>query len=84
MQQDDLFGPAEPQQPVYLPDPDRVRRRLERIVGEARAASILPWEASKLSLYRIIVPDMTRYLPDDEAERWRAEFEAEVARLEAA
>jgi hypothetical protein len=30
--QPDLFGPA-PAQPVWKPDPDKVRRRLERILA---------------------------------------------------
>jgi hypothetical protein len=36
-QQPDLFGPA-PAAPAWTPDPDKVRRRLERILAEARAA----------------------------------------------
>lgn len=61
-----------------------LKARLERILGEARAAEVLPWERSRVSLYRIIVPDMTPWLPDDEAAAWRAEFEAQMARLGAA
>ena len=84
MDQPDLFGLEAPAPAAWRPDPDKVRARLERILGQARAANTLPWEASQVSLYRIIVPDMTRWLPDDEAAAWRAEFEAQMARLEAA
>jgi hypothetical protein len=52
--QPDLFG-AEPA-PVYRPDPDKVRRRLEKILAEARAARKLPWEPATVSLYRTIFP----------------------------
>lgn len=81
--QADLFGP-DPAPPAYRPDMDRVRRRLERIVGEAKAARTMPWDWSQRSLYRTIVPQLTLWLPDDEAAQWRLDFEREVARLEAA
>ena len=38
--QPDLFGDAAP--PAYRPDPERVRARLHKILGEARAARRLP------------------------------------------
>lgn len=79
--QPDLFG-GESAPRAYMPDPDRVRRRLERILAEARAAGAMPWEPTQLSLYRTIVPQMTLWLPDDEAAQWRLDFETEVARLE--
>jgi hypothetical protein len=85
MTQQDLFASeAAPEAPVYRPNPDKVRARLEHILGEARAASTFPWEPTRVSLYRTIVPQMTTSLPEEEAARWRAEFEAEMARLEAA
>ena len=80
--QPDLFG-AEAA-PAYRPDPDKVRRRLEKILAEARAAQKLPWEPTTVSLYRTIFPQMTHWLPDDEAAQLRFEFETELARLEAA
>lgn len=82
MDQTDLFA-AEPAAPayVYRPDPDKVRARLERILGQAREADVAPWDRSRISLYKIIVPDMTRWLPEDEGAAWRAEFEAQLARL---
>lgn len=82
MPQPDLF--AEALQPRWRPNPEKIRARLVRILGEARAAETMPWEPAILSLYRTIFPDMTRWLPDDEAARWRAEFAAELARLGAA
>ena len=80
--QDDLFG-AEPA-PAYRPDPDKVRRRLEKILAEARAAQKLPWEPTTVSLYRTIFPQMTNWLPEEEGAQLRFEFETELARLEAA
>jgi hypothetical protein len=80
--QPDLFAEvAEPDAPAYRPDPAKVRARLERIMDQARAAEAAPWEPTRVSLYRVIVPDMTRWLPDDEAAAWRSEFEAQLERL---
>ena len=80
MNQMDLFA-NEPATPAYRPDPEKVRSRLRRILAEARAAATMPWEPTRLSLYRAIFPDMTRYLPDDEAAGWCAEFTAELDRF---
>ncbi len=81
--QGDLFGPATPQ-PVWRPDPDKVRRRLERILAEARAAECMPWDWAQRSLYKKIFPDMTRLLPEPEGEQYRFQFEREWERLLAA
>ena len=81
--QPDLFG-AEAEAPPYRPDPDKVRRRLEKILAEARAAQKLPWEPTTVSLYRTIFPQMTNFLPVEEGAQLRFEFETELARLEAA
>ena len=80
--QQDLFGPD--QTPAYRPDPDKVRARLHLILSEAKSAEALPWDRGRLSLYRTIFPQMTQWLPDDEAAQLRFEFEEELERLEAA
>ena len=81
-EQDDLFDA--PPTPVYRPDPDKVRRRLEKILAEARAAQKLPSESTTVSLYRTIFPQMTNWLPEEEGAQLRFEFERELARLGAA
>lgn len=80
--QPDLFG-AEAT-PAYRPDPDKVRARLHKILAEARAAQKLPWEPTRVSLYRTIFPQMTLLLPEEEGAQLRFDFETELARLEAA
>jgi hypothetical protein len=80
--QTDLFGAEDV--PAYRPDPERVRARLHKILAEARAAQTLPWEPTRVSLYRTIFPQMTQWLPEDEGTQLRFEFETEIARLEAA
>ncbi len=81
-EQPDLFG-AEAA-PAYRPDPNKVRARLHRILAEARAARTLPWAPTRVSLYQTIFPQMTLWLPEEEAAQLRFEFEAEMTRLQAA
>jgi hypothetical protein len=78
--QADLFGEVET--PTYRPDIDKVRARLQRILAETRAAAELPW--GRASLYLTIFPQMTQWLPEEEAAQLRFEFEAEMERLKAA
>jgi len=80
--QADLFG-AEAT-PVYRPDPDKVRARLHKILAEARSAQVIPWEPTRISLYRTIFPQMTLWLPEEEGAQLRFEFDTELARLKAA
>jgi hypothetical protein len=82
-EQADLFGEDAPT-PVYRADPDEVRAELYKILAEARAAQKLPWEPRRVALYRTIFPQMTNWLPRDEAAQLCFEFETELARLEAA
>jgi len=80
--QPDLFsGDAAP---LYRPDLDKVRARLQKLLAEARAAKAMPWEPTQLSLYQTIFPQMTDYLPADEGAQLRFSFEEELKRLKAA
>lgn len=80
--QQDLFG--EEAAPAYKPDLDKVRTRLHRILVEARAAESIPWDATRVSLYRTIFPQMTLWLPEEEAAQLRFEFDTEMERLQVA
>jgi hypothetical protein len=42
------------------------------------------WDAQRALLYRTIFPQMTHWLPEEEATQLCFEFEAELARLKAA
>ena len=81
--QSDLFSGV-PVEPQWQPDPDKIRRRLERILAEMRSASAMPWDFSRRSLYLKIFPDMAHYLKDDEAAQYCLAFDAELERLKAA
>ena len=79
----DLFG--EERQPIlYRADPDKVRRKLHAVLAEARAAETVPWKAEKLRYHQTVFPQMSRWLPDDEAAQLRFEFDVEMKRLLAA
>jgi hypothetical protein len=80
--QSDLFGADAV--PAYRPDPEKVRARLHKILAEARAAQTLPWEPTRVTLYRTIFPQMSLWLPEEESAQLRFEFETEIKRLEAA
>jgi len=77
--QADLFGTEAP--PAYRPNPDKVRARLHRILSETRARTE-PWDWGRDSLYRTIFPQLTLFLPADEAAQLRLEFETELERLQ--
>jgi hypothetical protein len=81
--QPELFEPgAAP--PAYRPNPDQVRRRLHKILAEARASERIPWDRDKLLVYRTIFPQMAGWLPEQEAAQLKFDFDAEMARLKAA
>lgn len=87
--QGDLFASDSPaaedvETPTFYPDPDEVRAELHKILAEARAARTMPWDDSRVSLYRTIFPQMTNCLPQEEGAQLRFEFMQELARLKAA
>jgi hypothetical protein len=55
------------------------------MLATMRAAQSWPWEPVMVALYRETVwPDLCAELPNcEEAERWRAEIQAEATRLDA-
>jgi hypothetical protein len=88
MRQHDLFQSETPSEGcedaparAYVADPDDVRADLHLILSEARAAETLPWDSKRAALYRTIFPQMTRWLPEDEAAQLRFAFAQEMQRL---
>lgn len=84
--QADLFGDAVAAPKAYVPDPRHVRNRLNEMLSVMRSSESWPWEPVTVALYRETVwPYLYEKLPDrEEAERWRADIDAEIARLDAA
>jgi hypothetical protein len=77
-------APVERPLPPYKPDLDDVRARLNRILGELRAAEKSPLDKERIVVYRAVVPHMIRWLPEDEGAQLRFEFGTELAWLAAA
>jgi hypothetical protein len=73
-----------PRRPLH--DPREARERLQAMLGKMRAAASWPWKAATVSSYReSLWPLLLGCLADEaEASRFRAEIEAEAARLDAA
>jgi hypothetical protein len=81
--QGDLFAGEPPRNNgVGVAKPDEVRRRLYKLLAEARAArSKPPWSDRDTRMYQIIFPQMANWLPHSEAEQLRLEFRIELERL---
>ena len=69
---------------VYRADSDEVRAELLSVLAKVRAAQTFPWDARRTLYWRTVFPQMTNWLPAEEAAQLRFEFETEIARLEAA
>ena len=84
----DFFGAIEPELPgfdaTWRPDPDKVRDELLAVLATARGAERMPWDARRTLYWRTVFPQMTNWLPGEEAAQLRFEFETEIRRLDAA
>lgn len=87
-EQPSLFGADEEgvQPPVqrFVPDAELIRRRLHALLEKARGASAMPWPERDARMWQTVFPQMTDWLPDDEARQLRFEFMQEIERLKAA
>lgn len=68
----------------YSADPDKIRAKLLKLLAELRAAESMPWDERALRLNRTVFPQMTNWLPEEEAAQLRFEFAAELERLRTA
>ena len=89
--QPDLFEQCQPERRkgelpagVYGADPDKVRAELLRELARVKAARSFPWDPRRTLYWRTVFPQMTNWLPDEEAAQLRFAFETEIRRLEAA
>jgi len=78
----ELFG-GEPA-PAYGLDPNEMRAQCYALLAEARAAETMPWPPLRARLHRLLFPQMTFWLPEEEGAQLRFDFETEMARLDAA
>ncbi len=82
-QQSDLF--AAPEAPrVSAPikhTPDTIRVLMLRLLGEARAASTIPWPPRELQSHKAMFPYMAEWLKGGEGDQLLLQFRAELDRL---
>jgi len=83
--QGNLFGPGEdrlqaPRQ-SSVPDPETIRLRLKSLIEKARSAEKMPWSERDARMWQTVFPNMTKWLPEDEADQLRLEFAQEIERL---
>jgi hypothetical protein len=69
---------------VAGPDAGQMRAWLQDVLAEAQAAETAPWPPAKVRLYRLMFPQLSFWLPEDEGAQLRLEFETELERLAAA
>lgn len=77
---DRLQAPARPQ----VDHPARARARLTALLETARAARTMPWPERDARMWQTVFPQMANWLPDEEAEQLRFEFQQEIERLKKA
>lgn len=86
--QGSLFGPGEDRmQPVRqstLPDPDVIRLRLRSIIEKARSAERMPWSERDARMWQTVFPNMSKWLPKEEADQLCFDFMREMERLKRA
>ena len=82
MSQLDMFARAVSVQPASdLPDPADVRARTSAKLHELQGADAMPWSERDLGVWRILWPQMSRWLPDEERELLIGQFDEQIARL---
>ncbi|HEY3638685.1 MAG TPA: hypothetical protein VGK90_11090 [Rhizomicrobium sp.] len=86
--QRDLFLPdpepglfEEPGRLEEKPDPARIRLQLVAVLEKARQAATMPWPERDARMWQITFPQLTNWLPPDEAHQLRFEFAQEMERL---
>ena len=80
--QSDLFGP--PPKQSYAPSLATVRAEVNKVLEKARIAKEMPWTAKEVAFWKTVFPQMTNWLPEEEAAQLRSAFMEEICRLEAA
>lgn len=61
----------------------RVRAEVNKVLEKARIAKDMPWTAKEVAFWKTVFPQMTNWLPEEEAARARSVFMEEICRLEA-
>ncbi len=83
--QESLFGTGEGRMEIpqrkQISHEERARKKLGRVLEEARSATTMPWSQRDLKFWLTVFPQMSNWLPEPEREEMRAAFRAEMERL---
>ncbi len=63
------------------PNPVPIRDRLNRLLAVLRAAETMPLSEKDVRMWKTVVPNMTRWLPEADAVKIRAALDSEWRRL---
>lgn len=77
------FAEEKPAAESWTPDPDEVREDAQAILAAARAVTADSlWDQRTYRYNKVVFPQMTRWLPDDERDQLCFEFFRELERIE--
>ena len=82
-QKDELFAEKQTYTAPVEHTPETIRALMHEILGQARAAEVLPWTPRDLRSHTAMFPYMAEWLKGGEGDRLMAEFKAEMDRLDA-
>ena len=68
----------------YAPSLATVRAEVNKVLDTARIAREMPWTAKEVAFWKTVFPQMTNWLPEEEAAQLRSAFMEEICRLEVA
>lgn len=77
------FADEKPATESWTPDPDEVREDAQAILASARAVTADNlWDMRTYKYNKIVFPQMTKWLPDEERDQLCFEFFRELERIE--
>ena len=81
--QGSLFGEGKTAPPARssTPDLEDIRQRLNALLSTLRASETMPLSERDIRMWQAIVPNMTKWLPEVEANAIRESFDGELQRL---
>ncbi len=65
---------------IPKPKPEAIRRRLLGVLRLLRESETFPWSPAQFRSWRIVFPQMTSWLPDEEARDLKKAFFREIDR----
>lgn len=80
-QRGELFKQPQPITPPVAHTPDTIRARMLEILGEARAAPVMPWTPRIVRSHTAMFPYMAEWLDEREGKQLLLDFKAEMDRL---